>query len=197
MANLMAIHSVGSSLITYLRNAYPSWLRNEHSCDFRLLSSGELAQLEVTNMNTTVSLYLYRITIDEYLRNKNLPNQSPESYPPLSLNLHYLLTIWADSSLAEQVIAAWVMNEIHHHPIMDVSMLSSDGEWKQDEVVQITPAELSTEDMMRIWDSLAPNYHLSLSYTGKVIRIDPKDEQAGRPVVASRFSYGGMGGNNG
>jgi len=189
MANLLAIHSFGSSLITYLRNAYPSFLQNDYSCDFRVFSSGELAQLEVSNLNTTVSLYLYKITICEFMRNTPAPNKPLDSYPPLSINLHFLLTIWADSSVAEHTIAAWVMHEIHHHPIMDISSLSSDGEWGPDEVVQIIPSELTIEDMMRIWDSLAPNYHLSLSYVGRVIRIEPEDLPGAKPVVATRFSY--------
>ena len=42
MGNLLSIYSVGNSLVTYLRNSYPEALRNEHACDFRLLSSGEV-----------------------------------------------------------------------------------------------------------------------------------------------------------
>lgn len=189
MANFLAIHSVGSSLVTYLRNAYPPLLREEHTCDFRLFSSGELAQLEDGNMNTTVSLYLHRITLNEHLRNNLHPNQPSDSFPPLSVDLHYLITIWADSPVAEHSIAAWVMHEFHHHPIMDISSLSSDGGWMRDDVVQIIPAELSNEDMMRIWDSLAPSYRLSLSYIGRAIRIEPENVPPGQPVVATQFQY--------
>ena len=42
MATTAAVHSVGHSLVTYLKNAYPEPLRTEYPCEFRLLSSGEL-----------------------------------------------------------------------------------------------------------------------------------------------------------
>jgi hypothetical protein len=45
MANIQAIHSVGQSLVTYLRNTYPAEVAGQAmpDCDFALLSSGELA----------------------------------------------------------------------------------------------------------------------------------------------------------
>ena len=42
MAHYRAVLSVGESLVTYLRNAYPQELRDQFTCDFRLVSSNEL-----------------------------------------------------------------------------------------------------------------------------------------------------------
>jgi hypothetical protein len=44
---------------------------------------------------------------------------------------------------------------------------------------------------MRIWDTLEPNYRLSLSYIARVVRIDPDEDSDQRPVVAMRFDYAG------
>ena len=179
-------------MVTFLRNAYPSSFREKHPCDFRLFSSGELAQLEESNLSTTVSLYLFRITMNEHLRNKVPPSRAQ---PPLMLDLHYLLTVWTDSPLAEHSIAAWVMRELYQQPVMDISLLSPDADWGKDDVVQIIPAELSNEDMMRIWDALAPNYRLSLSYMARVVRIDADESESGLPVVATRFQFEGKAGH--
>ena len=62
MATYFRVHSVGDSLITFLRNSYPEPLRSDYPCEFRLISSGELAETE--SMGTAVTLYLYRIEID-------------------------------------------------------------------------------------------------------------------------------------
>ena len=187
MANFFAIHSVGTSLMTYLRNAYPEPLRTDHPCDFRVISSGELA--DETDFGTTLLLYLYRVTINEHLRNRPLQHFPIDSRPPLSIDLHLMLSVWAASAVAEHTICAWAMQQLHHHPIMDISSLSSDGGWGTDDVVHIIPAELSNEDLMRIWDTLAPNYRLSVSYIARVIRIDPEDISIGQPVVATRYQY--------
>lgn len=187
MANINAIHSVGSSLLTYLRNAYPEPLRTDHPCEFRLLSSGEL--VDTSEFGTTVSLYLYRVIINEHVRNRPPSRNPPEGPLPLTVDLHMLLTVWADSAVAEQTICAWVMHQLHQRPIMDSSSLSTDGGWQRDDVVHIIPAELSNEDLMRIWDALTPTYRLSVSYIARVVRIDPLQVETGRRVVATRDAY--------
>ena len=188
MANVSAIHSVGSSLITYLRNAYPEPLRTDHACDFRLMSSGEMA--DPGDMGTSVTLYLYRITVDEHLRGEPMAYKPQDQALPLSVDLHYLLSVWAESALAEQTIIAWVMSQLDQHSVLDKATLSSDGGWFDEDQVQIVPLELSNEDLMRIWDALAPNYRLSVSYKARVVRIDPVPIPGGEPVVARRLDFG-------
>src|SRR4051794_35882704 len=121
MANLLAVHSVGSSLITYLRNAYPDALRVRHPCDFRLLSSGEL--VGAVDFGTLLSLYLYRVTQSEHLRNVQRRNDLLDAPAPMAIDLHYLLTVWADSAVAEHTILAWAMRQLHDRPVLDVSSL--------------------------------------------------------------------------
>ena len=102
------------------------------------------------------------------------------------------MTAWAGNALDEQVTLTWAMRQIHEAPVLDASSLSPDGGWARDEVVQIIPAELSTEDLMRIWDALEPPYRLSVSYVARVVRLDADaaDDTAFRPVVAQRMVYG-------
>ena len=197
MANLFSIHSVGDSIIQYLRNAYPLDLRDAHPCEFRIISSGELAE-DTDDFNTTLTLYLYRVIVNEHVRNRPPARMSREAKAPLSVDLHFMMSIWADSASAEHTICAWAMRQLHDHPIMDNSSLTEDGGWLPDDVVHIIPAELSNEDMMRIWDAIAPYYRLSISYIARVVRIDPEDTSHGQPVVATRFQYEETeGGNNG
>jgi hypothetical protein len=186
MANLLAVHSVGTSLITYLRNSYPDDLRAQHPCEFRLLSSGELAGS--AEFGTLLSLYLYRVTQSEHLR--NLQRRPEVDAPgPLAIDLHYLLTVWADSAVAEHTILAWAMRQLHDRPVFNVASLSPEAGWTPADFVQVIPAELSNEDVMRIWDALDPAYRLSVSYAARTVRIDPDQVPAGRPVVAARSSF--------
>ena len=188
MANIRAVHSVGSSIVSYLRNAYPPSIggRDMPTCSFDLVSGGELAgELPET---TRVTLLLYRVTVDEHSR--RVRPSSSERLPALSVELHYLLTAWAGSALDEQLTMAWTMRQLHHLPVLDLSVLSPDADWSPDEVVQIIPAELTTEDVMRIWDALEPAYRLSTSYVARVVRLDPDTEEASGPVVARRLALG-------
>jgi hypothetical protein len=186
VANHLAIVSVGDSLITYLQNAYPADLRAAHPCSFQLVSSNEI-NANYHDFGTSVTLYLHRVAVDPYLRNSSVPASQFQTKVPISLDLHYLLTVWADTALAEQTILGWVMRELYTHEALSQSDLTPVAEWGSDDVIQVIPGEISNEDMMRIWDALDPPYHLSLSYIARVVRIDPDVVVSGLPVVARRL----------
>lgn len=191
MANLQAIHSVGYSIMTYLRNSYPPQVGDQAmpDCNFALVSSGEMAD-PPTDISTRLTLYLYRVTVNEHLRQVRPGRMSPEQLAPLGLDLHFLLTSWAGNAQDELLPLAWAMRQLYEHPILDASALSREAGWGPDEVIQIIPSELSTEDMMRIWDAIEPSYRLSVSYIARRVRIDPDVVLEAAPVVATRFGYG-------
>ena len=188
MPTIFSVYSVGDSLITFLRDTYPEPLRTEHPCEFRLISSGELEEKQ--DMGTAVTLYLYRMDIDKHSRNTPHPQHPKERPNPLPLSLYYLFIIWADTPLAENSIAAWLMSQMHQYPILDQSTLSSSGGWRPDDQVSIVPIEMTNEDLMRLWDAMTPTYRLSLPYLARVVRIDPDNFVESRPVVATRYGYG-------
>lgn len=189
MANLYAIHSVGASLATWLRNRYPADLRAALPCAFRVLSSADLAQLDETPGNATVGIYLHRLTINEQGRHQRAGNAS-DAAPPLALDLHLLITISADSALGEHTVAGWVMRELHERPLFDRSVLSTDAGWRADELVHVIPAELDQADLSRVWESFRRTYRLTLPYVARVVRLDPSTTPDGAPVVATRRGLG-------
>lgn len=191
MANILAIHSVGNSIATFLRNAYPQQIGDQTLpvCAFELTSSGQLAG-DISE-STHVTLYLYRVTVNEHSRQTRRPAAPTDTFVPLGLDLHYLLTAWAANPLDEQVTLAWAMRQLHQYPVLDASSLSPEAGWNRDEVIQIIPAELTTEDIMRIWDALEPAYRVSVSYVARLVRLDPdQNEEQIRPIVATRYVYG-------
>lgn len=207
MADLRAIHSVGHSLLAYLESEYDqlrdsnndsdnndsdnndnSGLRDDFpDCQFRLFSGKELDGRDTHPR--ILSLFLYRVIMNEHLRSSTRSYSTANSVP-LSVDLHYLMTIWAPNAMEEQYIFAWAVRQLHLHPVFDASTLLDAG-WAADEVIHVVPAELSNEDLMRIWDALQPTYHLSKAYIARAVRIDP-DEPVGsdRPVVATQIQTG-------
>ena len=195
MANIAAIRSVGTSLATYLTNAYrdtafPAGV-TKPDCTFTLASIGGVRANHVPPSDTSVSvlMFLYRASINHHMRNVGRIADPAAQPVPLSIDLHYLFSFWAGSGENEQLVLAWTMRELHAVPVLDGSILSREAAWAPDDVIQLIPEEITTEDLMRIWDTLAPDYRLSLSYIARVIRIDPDEARGGRQVVASRFTY--------
>jgi len=187
VTTVLAIHSVGESLRTYLDASYPADLRAVHPCEFKLVSSGELAG--DVELDGALTLYLYRVTVNEHARNLRRSTDPLRDNIPLAVDLHYLLTIWSSSAFTEHVVIAWAMRQLHQHPVFDASSLTTEAQWGAGDFVQIIPAELSTEDIMRIWDALDPGYRLSVSYVARVVRIDTDPVSDSLPVVATRFSF--------
>jgi hypothetical protein len=106
--------------------------------------------------------------------------------------LHYLVTYWGTDPQAEQTILGWTMLQLQQTPILDKSILTPANIWDSDETVQLVPADLSLEDILRIWDALGPKYRLSVCYIARVVRIDTGITPEPL-VVARRFQYTGNG----
>ena len=193
MANLRAINLFGESLMSHLTSSYDFFTSSGPqgewpSFNFQLLSSHSFE--DTNNLKNLVSCFLYRVTINEHLRNKNQINGSSYKHAPLALDLHYLITVWAEETQLEHNLLAWTMRQLHLNPIFDNSFLDSEAQWKSGEVIHILPEELSNEDMMRIWDTLKPSYRLSVSYVARVVRIEPDQTLDELPrVVATRYSW--------
>jgi hypothetical protein len=195
MANTAAIRSVGGSLATYLDRAYratsfPPGV-TQPSCTFTLFPIG---QLQTTNVNVAVDsaqvlILLYRVNMNEHMRTSGRPATPDMDPPPLSVDLHYLLSFWAGSAEIEQLVVAWTLRQMHQTPVLDGSVLSPEANWASDDVIQLIPEEISNEDLMRIWDAVEPSYRLSLSYIARVVRIDPDETRDRRRVVATRHDY--------
>lgn len=188
MKKFSRIHSVGDSIAKFLDNTFPSDLPQVSDCEFKLISSGEMETED--SPSPSVTLFLYRVMIDEYARNTP-QSQRPSATPyPLSLCLYYLAIVWAETPLVEHTITAWMMSQLHQHPILDQSTLSKSGDWGSEDEVHLVPVQMSNEDLMRIWDAMKPNYRLSIPYMARVVRIDPDKVKEERPVVATRYAYG-------
>jgi hypothetical protein len=191
LAGIRGIHSVGDSIVTYLRNAYPPESAGVAlpACQFELVTGADF--VGELDEGTRITLWLHRITSDEHARHMRRPGVPADGPAPLSLDLHYLLTAWAGNAQDEQITMAWAMRQLHLVPVFDLALLSPAGGWGRDESVQIVPEELPTADMMRVWDALDASYRLSAGYVARVVRLDPdRDDALFAPVVATRSALG-------
>ena len=101
MASAFATHSVGQSLVNFLKKAYAAQQEITQPFEFRLISSGELAKSEPRN---TLTLFLYRVAQNAEVRNTRTMGGRSSAPAPLAMDLYYLLTAWADDALMEQTV---------------------------------------------------------------------------------------------
>lgn len=142
-----------------------------------------------------LGIYLHRISIDSFGRNRHLPPKPGNTSKPrkeLPLNLHLLLIGWSESG-NEQILLAWAMQVLGSGTELDVADIVdhiSDRKWGMQDKVQIIPEDMSTEDFMRIWDSLAHDYMLSAPYILKTVRLEPVREYPAQRVQSIVLPYG-------
>jgi hypothetical protein len=185
MAALSAIHAVTNGLAQYLTRAHQLSAISGTSCAFTTVGTTELKKLD--GKDTTCSLFLHRVSLNEHVRNR-LGNIDPKR-PPLSLNLHLLMTVWADSAQKEQLVFAWVMRELTRLAVLDRSVLGVSAAFDVADLVQLSTEELSIDDLSKIWQMLAPPYRLSASFVARNVRIDHDDLEENAPVVATRLEF--------
>jgi hypothetical protein len=190
MANYTAIYSVGNSIAQALENAYPPALNTLFPCRFQVVSSSEIATEDTTTtpLDQVVSIYLHRVTINDNFRAATSLQDGPDRLPVVFLDLHYLISYWGTGAQAEHTILGWTIQQLQSFPILDSSVLTPDGGWDATESVQLVMADLTLEDILRIWDGLGPKYRLSVAYTARVVRLD-RTITGGGPVVATRFNW--------
>jgi Pvc16 N-terminal domain len=188
LADFTAIYSVGNSIAQYLESLIPQALKKlAPNLKFQLIASSQIAEEDQTNLDQMVTIFLHRITLNENFRAVTKIPDEPAKKPLLYLDLHYLITYWGSDPQAEQTILGWTMAQLQSMPILDNSVLTPSAIWDPMEKIQLTPADLSLEDILRIWDALGPKYRLSVSYIARVVRIDT-DITPEPPVLATRFA---------
>lgn len=189
MANVFGLHAIADGLARYLDRAYPAALRDDHPCSFEALVSGGLTEERPLAAGTRVTIWPYRVLINEHERNQEFPARPGRVNTPLPLDVHLLVTVWADTPPEELLLFAWTMRELYRQPVLDRSVLTTvDAGFSSAELIQLAPAEMTVEDMMRIWDAITPSYRLSAPFVARVLHIDIEQDEA-RTVVSRRLHF--------
>jgi hypothetical protein len=132
---------------------------------------------EDTNVATAIgvpalSIYLYRADFNKTMRAAWSGVGSQDGFGHLVLDLHYLLTAWADNAEFEHRIIGRTMQVLETTPVLGGPLLDVSGGWAPAETVSLILEEISTEAVMRTFDSLPTDYRLSIPYIARMVRID-------------------------
>jgi hypothetical protein len=140
-----------------------------------------------------LNLFLYRVTRNGELANQEIPGHGASGaaygHPPLSLNLHYLLTAYGTSKkgttppLADESVAHYLlgsaMRVLNDYAIVTDELEDSNGAQILDatlqneyERVKLTLEPLTLEDVAKVWTALNRPYRLSAAYEVSVVQIE-------------------------
>jgi hypothetical protein len=173
MADHRAVIAVAEAVMNLLRSSYrPEDFNTE--LEFRTVTGRDFGLNTIQN---GVSLLLYRILPFGVHRTPagRFDAQGRRMQTVLPLELHFLLTVWAQEASLQHAIAGWTMRTIEDSPILPAGVLNavSEGAFRGEEIVEIALADLSNEDLLRIWEVLGQSvYQLSIPYLARPVRIE-------------------------
>jgi hypothetical protein len=118
-----------------------------------------------------LSIFVYRIDFNRTLRSAWSAVGSQEGRAHLPLDVYFLITPWAENADFELRILGRAMAALDANPILSGPLLDPLGGWQPGEAMQVCLADLTTEDLMRTFDSLPVDYQLSVLYVTRVITM--------------------------
>jgi hypothetical protein len=135
-------------------------------------------------------IYMHRVVVDAYGRSRHFPQHGTDRRAPageLPVNLHFLLIATGSSAAIEADLLSWAMLELANDGRLDISHLGeSDSGWTEREMVNITPDEVSTETLLRIWDIFKADYTSSVPYVARTVRLRLREPLTEGPAVITR-----------
>jgi Pvc16 N-terminal domain len=132
-----------------------------------------------------LSILMYRVDFNKAMRAGWSAVGSVNGRAYLPLDLHLLITPWAQNAEFELRILGKAMQCLEEHPSLTGPLLVEGAGWAPGDSIQLLMEEIPTETVMRTFDSLPHDYKLSVPYVARVVRLDGSTTSA-PPDVATR-----------
>jgi hypothetical protein len=123
--------------------------------------------------NHRVSLWLYQVQESEFLRNQpplRVPQHDDQiQFPPLVLNLYYLLTPSTNSVEGDQMVLGRSMQILNDNASL---LLQSTEDPGTAEELRISMCQRDLRELAEVWEALQQPYRLSVCYEMRLVRVD-------------------------
>jgi len=148
-----------------------------------------------------LSLWLYQVMPNEHLRNTafvrrqdpgNPGNDDIRFYPPLGLNLLYLLTPsiqgggGANDQIADQRLLGRAMQIFHDQSILRMENTQSPG---QGDELHLSLAPRTIDELAEVWEAMQQPYRLSVCYEVRAVRIESLRRAQGGRVTERQTDF--------
>lgn len=153
------------------------------------------AELKLTGTGNEwgkINLYLYQVLENPYAKNQPWVTSdispSEQNYPPLAVDLFYLLTPYASDTRSAHSVLGHAMRVFHDHSIIEKPRLPAPLRLIVEQL-SITLCPLKLEELTRIWNALQAAYRLSVAYQVKILLIDSENSKTVSRVNTKIISY--------
>lgn len=140
--------------------------------------------------NRRINLFLYKIQENNFLKNKDweVSKTDPARIvpPPLSLNLCYLMTPYAQNdsqngNASAHEILGDAMRVLYQFPIIPSEHLAP-GLADAREQIKIMQLPVDLDEISKVWSTFSTPYRLSVAYEVSTVQLDPVDGDQDMPT---------------
>jgi len=204
MSDALAIASVTKMLLGML-NTIPT------KYDLNTLLSSSLVTFSALPPNRIIiteseepriNLFLYRVAPNPGWSNRNLPSRDSNGQrtgnPLLALDLYYLMSAYGKKDLDADILLGCAAQVLHETPFLTRTSITGyledhplstsvlDGSRLADQVeqIKISPVQLSTEEISKLWTAFQAPCRSSIAYQVSVVLIESrKPARSNLPVL--------------
>lgn len=215
MSNALAIASVTAVLKDLLDNAIIDHSLNTAVGDRIEVTSMPPDRISTGSPEKAqLNIFLYNIVPNQGWRNVGLPSHGREgerlTNPPLALDLYYLLSAYVKQDFDAEILLGYAMQTLHEMPVLTrdairkalrspspltgdalppaVGDLSASDLAEQVELIKITPHQVNSEEISKLWSAFQANYRPSVAYHISVVLIEGRHStMSALPVRQRRF----------
>jgi hypothetical protein len=173
----------------------------DHDLGLTSVESISLTVPKELDQNAVASLYLYRVAIDEHLRNQRpLPDRTDKDLlrrPPTPLRLHYLFTPVSEKEDVNQILVGRLLQHFHDFPtfttLSNVPIGDSDG--GAPPALRVVPETLTLEQLSQLWTAFSASLRAAAPFRVETVAIDsaqpPRRAPRTNQLVAAVGQAGG------
>lgn len=195
MADFASVAAVSSSLVRFLMHCF-NQQQPIASGTGTTDTSVVLVRTEDLNLEDNLlitppclAIFLYRVDFNSTTRAALSGIAQAKGRAYLPLELHYLMIPWGATADQEYRILGRTLQCIEDNPILTGPMLDPVTNWAPNDTIQVMMEDLSTEDLMRIFDSLPLDYKLCMPYMAKVLVMHGRRQEPLREVSRADVAF--------
>jgi len=146
----------------------------------------------IDEMKGGLSLFLYQINENIFLRNQNFQETNPKTIQssPLFLSLFYLITPTTDNPFNDHILLSKILQLIHDNSQLKLSFKDGTNDFTN-ERFNLIMNDLTIDEMNKIWSILSSSkpYKLSISLEVTPIKIESSKSTEFKEVEEVEFKY--------
>ncbi|MGD2116511.1 MAG: DUF4255 domain-containing protein [Acidobacteriota bacterium] len=158
------------------------------------LPAEDAAERITSGMRPKVNLYIFLVQENQTAKNRDWRAVGTNALhkPPLTLDLYYVMTTFAENLLDEHRVLGEAMRVLYDHAVIAPEHLQ--GALPQVvEDLKLDLCAFDIEELTRIWNAFNQPYRLSVCYRVRIVHLESALERPVRRVTEKVEDYGTRG----